>query len=76
MIEGLNLYTKQEVNEIISTIDYLIAELSKGVCASDVNPRDVCLNAKDELKDLKYFIEHGSESTNYATKSNLSYPAI
>lgn len=73
MIKGLNLYTQEEVNEMISTIDTLIVDIETELCDGSIS-----LNARNanrsKLKDLKYFIEHGSSLTNYATKNQLHYP--
>lgn len=75
MFKG-SIYTEIEIDEIISNINILIAEQNKGIYQDDVNPREVCKFTRDKLKDLKYFIENGSHSTNFATKNELSYPVI
>lgn len=72
MIKGLNLYTQEEVNEMISTIDTLMAEIETEFCNDSISV-EFCKNTRSKLKDLKYFIEHGSSSTNYATKNQLHY---
>lgn len=71
MIRGANIYTSTEVNEILSTLDVIIADAHKG-WTTHIDATQVCKEIEESLANLQRYIQFGSDSNNFATKGSLS----